>query len=74
MEMNNEQKASILERSLQHLMGEMIDLSRISEMSERAQKQFERTTKIRVNGLIRLLKQEILGISTDNKTQEDKPE
>ena len=60
--MENKDKAEFTERAMQKLMGKVLDLARISEMSERANKQFERTIKIEFNSLIRLLLEQSFGI------------
>jgi hypothetical protein len=63
--MDNNAKSEFLEKGLQKLMGKVIDMGRMSEMSERAFKQFERSTKIEFNNLIRILKEQVLGIATE---------
>lgn len=63
--MEIKEKAELLELSLQRTMGKVLDLGRISGMSDRSFQQFERTIKIEVNGMIRLLKQELFDISSD---------
>jgi len=68
--MDNGAKSEFLEKSLQKLMGEMIDLMRVSEMSERAFLQSQRTTKIKFNGTIRILKEQLLGIFDETKIEE----
>jgi hypothetical protein len=69
--MENREKAELLEKGLQHLMGKILDMARISELSERSFKQFERTTKIEFNGLIRLLKDKAFGIVENSNTNKE---
>lgn len=59
--MDNSVKSQFVEKSMQRLMGKILDMGRMSEMSERAFKQYERSTKIEFNNLIRLFKEEIFG-------------
>jgi predicted aldo/keto reductase-like oxidoreductase len=63
--MTDKEKSELLEKSLQRLMGEVLDMGRISGMSDRSFEQFERTTKIKVNSTIRLLKEELYSIKQE---------
>lgn len=63
--MEDKSKIEFLEKSMQKLMGEVIDNARMSEMSERAFKQYERTTKINFNNLIRMFKEHLFDIKED---------
>lgn len=65
--MENKGKVEFLEKSMQKLMGEIIDSARISEMSDRAFKQYERTTKIKFNNLIRIFKEHIFDVKEEEK-------
>jgi predicted aldo/keto reductase-like oxidoreductase len=69
--MNDKEKCELLERSLQKLMGDQLDMSRISGMSDRSFEQYERSTKIRFNATIRLLKEELYGIKSDYIRKQD---
>jgi hypothetical protein len=70
--MDNSAKSEFLEKSMQRLMGKIIDMGRMSEMSERAFKQFERTSKIEFNNHIRVFKEQILGEKVED-FEVDKP-
>jgi len=63
--MDNKGKVEFLEKTMQKLMGEVIDNARMSEMSDRAFKQYERTTKIKFNNLIRLFKEHLFDIKEE---------
>jgi predicted aldo/keto reductase-like oxidoreductase len=69
--MNDKEKCELLEKSLQKLMGDQLDMSRISGMSDRSFEQVERSTKIRFNTTIRLLKEELYGIKSDYIKKQD---
>jgi hypothetical protein len=46
-------------------MGDQLDMARISGMSDRSFEQYSRTTKIKFNTNIRLLKEELYNIKTE---------
>lgn len=69
METNTEIKAEILSKSVQQVMGKILDLVRISEVSDRAQQQMERTIKVEFHKLIDYLNLNILEISKDDKVK-----
>lgn len=55
-------KEEWLEQELQKLMGSQLDMARVSGMSDRNFRQYERTTKQTFKAGIELIKQELLGI------------
>ena len=68
--MELKEKAEFTEKILQRLMGEILDMGRISEMSERAFKQYERTAKIKFNTVIRMVNEQVFDIKDDNVKDE----
>lgn len=66
---NEKMKAEFTEKAVQKVMGKILDMGRISGMSDRSFEQFQRSTKIECNNLSRILLQELFGISS--KVQEE---
>ena len=60
------EKAEWLEQELQRLMGSQLDMARVSGMSDRNFRQYERTTKQTFTAGIKLIKKELLGIEDTN--------
>jgi hypothetical protein len=67
--MDTKAKVEFLKKSMEKLMGTQLDYSRMSEMSERAQGQFERTTKAEFHKLTDLLCEVLLEQPKQNKIE-----
>lgn len=65
--MDNAQKAELMQKSMEKLMGSVIDWARMSQMDERQFNQFARSTKIGFNNTSRFFSQEFFGITKKNE-------
>ena len=61
-----------IDRTLDKLMGDIVDWGKMSEMSERAYTQFEKSVKINFNNLRKLYKEKLVLKEEVNKIDQNK--
>ena len=63
--MDTKMKVEILEKTLNEILGDVLDRVRITEISDRAMEQIERNIKKKVNAATRFLKEELFEIKSE---------